>query len=107
MRKLSSSIFLSFCLLASRARCDLPIMCPKSGSGIQYAGQTWTFHVAAQGQEVSLFSAQEVCTHSVPNRIQSLGSYEFSIPSEVVYKIKMVDEESVVAGECQGKGGSC
>lgn len=79
-------------------KADLPITCTRDTTN--YIGKTWTFHVQSQPTEVSLFSQLEVCTHSLPNSIQTLPSYQFSIPGETIYRVKVLDDESVQAGVC-------
>lgn len=60
-------------LIMGLVRCDLPVSCKKGGGDVNYIGSTWTFHINQDQQEVNLYEQNEVCTHTMPNKVQIIA----------------------------------
>ena len=59
------NLFLGLLAFAS-VKADQPVSCLRQ----QFHDQTWLFQVTPQPVDVNLFDQQEVCTHSLPNKVQ-------------------------------------
>lgn len=98
---------IAFCLLVTTTlviptvKCDLPVSCKKSGGDVSYVGSIWSFHVSQDQKEVDLYEQQEVCTHTMPNKVQIIAqSFGFQFENQASWKVKVVDDSNVLAGEC-------
>jgi len=65
----------------------------------------WKFHVSAESQTVNLFDQQELCTHSIPNKVQLVTQeHEFKFQSELFYNINLTQNYQAEAVLCKGEG---
>jgi hypothetical protein len=63
----------------------------------------WNFHVSADKSNINLFDTKELCTHSVPNKIQLVNKgHNFSFASEDTYRINLIEGYKAEAVFCKG-----
>lgn len=78
-------------------KADQPVHCLRE----QLFG-VWDFHVSKDAGNVSLFDTTELCTHSVPNRVQLVNKkHEFSFASTDLYKLNLMDNYKAEAIFCK------
>ena len=94
-----AALALSLVLLANLVGADQPVNCLRQ----QFHDQWWTFHVSRDSEFVDLFQIQEVCTHSLPNRVQILSSdHRFSFKNEDAWQVLIHADFSAEARFCKG-----
>ena len=94
------------CLLANinpfnndvTVRADQPVHCIREELfGI------WNFHVSSDKSNINLFDTKELCTHTVPNKIQLVNkAHDFSFASEDMYRINLIEGYKAEAVFCKG-----
>ena len=66
-------------------KADQPVHCLRE----QLFGM-WKFNVSGESQSVNLFDQQELCTHSIPNKVQLVNAnHQFKFQSEQYYNINL------------------
>lgn len=53
----------------------------------------WKFHVATKADHVNLFKIEEVCTHTVPNKLQIISkAHPWSFTESNYWKMRLMDK---------------
>ena len=79
-------------LLLGIAKADLPVhSISKQDPSTDKLNGYWYFHVSKTVDTVNLFQTKEVCTHNIPNKVQTIKKdHKFSFESEDVWKVKLL-----------------
>ena len=68
---------------------------------------TWDFYVSKDQQHINVYSSQEVCTHTLPNKLQFIGpDFKFEFSKFELWKINLMDAYKVEAFKCLGESSS-
>jgi hypothetical protein len=63
----------------------------------------WNFHVNTKSDKVNLFQTNEVCTHTLPNKLQVIDDdHQWLFQEEDTYRIKLMDKFQAEAKFCRG-----
>ena len=63
----------------------------------------WFFHVTPDPEDLNLFEQQEVCTHSIPNKVQIIDrNYNFSMSEKDTWSVLVKSDFTVDARFCKG-----
>lgn len=83
-------------LLNSTVKADQPVHCLRG----QVYG-VWNFHVNKATENVDLFQVKEVCTHTMPNKLQVISKdHQWKFEKEDVWRVKLMDKYQAEATFC-------
>ena len=97
MKSTSSAVILA--LFLGTAKTDQPVHCVKS----QIAGE-WRLHVSKEEAIINLFETADVCTHTLPNRLQIINEeHVFQFAKTDLWSATLADNGQVLAYKCQSE----